>query len=174
MAEVVFYTFISLLLLLIFLGFFFQSSSPKPQHHQPLTIEHFLPVHHREFEELKHRLAEYDAMLQRIQAGRRDAALAYLGALRNDFMRVQELLNRAAKFLPEVTLEEESERIWVGLKFRFQYRLARLQILLGSVPAVRLKALTSNVCLMANWADKALNEIARQHGLRVLESDLNT
>ena len=174
MAELILYTLLALLLLLVSLGFFFRSSSPRLEHNQPLTIDDFLPVHDREFEELEHRLAEYNAVLQRIQDERRDAAVAYLEALRGDFRRVQQLLNHAAKFLPEVTLEGESERIWLGLKFRFEYRLARLQILLGFVPPARLKALTWKVRLLANWADKALNEIAREHGLCVLKSDLNT
>jgi hypothetical protein len=165
---------LALLLLLVSLGFFFRSSSPRPEHNQPLTIDDFLPVHHREFEELERRLAEYNAVLQRIQAERRDAALAYLEALRGDFRGVQQLLNHAAKFLPELTLEGEGERIWLGLKFRFEYRLARLQILLGFVPPARLKALTWKVRLLAHCADRALNEIAREHGLRVLKSDLNT
>ncbi len=174
MAELLIFTLIPLLLLAISLRFFLRSARNKPPGNQALSIEEFLPVHHDQFEEVERRLSEYEAVLKRTLAERRECALAYLQALRGDFERVARLLNHAAKFLPELTLEGESERLWVGLRFRLECRLVRLQILLGYVPAARLKALTCSVRLLARRADQALNEIAREHGLRVLQSDLNT
>jgi hypothetical protein len=147
-------------------------NSRKGSHHT-LTINDFLPVHHHQFEEVDRRLAEYEEMLRRIQSERRDVALRYLAQLRADFERVAQLLNRAAKFLPEITLDGESERFWVSAKFRVEYRLVQLQIRLGVVPAGHLRALTAKVRFLAHSADQCLNEIAREHGLPVLESDLN-
>ena len=97
----------------------------------------------------------------------------YLAELRGDFERVEQLLNHAAKFLPEITVRGESERFWVGVKFRVQYRLVELQVRFGIVPARRLKTLTTEVRFLARSADVFLKEIAQKQSLGALESDLN-
>jgi hypothetical protein len=174
MAELVFYVLIFVLLVVASIWALIPRAKARIKGSQQLKIDDFLPIHHREFEDVDRRLSEYDALLQRIQSERREVVLRYLESLRHDFLRVDQLLNRAAKFLPELTLEGESERFWLGIKFRFQYRLARLQMALGLVPAIRLKALTQKVRILATWADKAVAEIAHEHGLRVLQSDLDS
>jgi hypothetical protein len=89
------------------------------------------------------------------------------------FLRVEQLLNRAAKFLPEVTVQGESRRVWVGLKFRFGYWMARQQIVLGLDVATRLKNLAQKLQTLSDCADAALSQVAREYGLPVLQSDLN-
>lgn len=138
-----------------------------------IRIDDLLPVHCHHFEEVDRRLAEYEEVLKGIQFERREFALVYLAELRGDFERVEELLDHAAKFLPEITVRGESERLWVGVKFRVQYRLVALQVRCGIVPARHIKALTAKVRFLARSADLFLNAIARKHGLGVLESDLN-
>ena len=174
MAELVFYALIFVLLVVASMWALFPRSQSRQGASQQPKIDDFLPIHHRGFEDVDRRLSEYDALLRRIQSERREVVLQYLESLRNDFLRVDQLLNRAAKFLPELTLDGESERFWIGVKFRFQYRLARLQMALGLVPISRLRALTQKVRILATWADKALAEIAYEHGLRVLQADLNS
>jgi hypothetical protein len=173
MAHLVFYVSVCIFLMLALLKLLLQSPRRSDHQSQTLTINDFLPVHHHAFEEVDLRLSEYEEMLKKIQTERREFALTYLNAIRDDFERVIKLLNRAAKFLPELTLEGESERLTVRLKFRLQWRLAYTQILFGHVPAARLRALTSKVGLLAQRADYALNTIAREHGLGVLQLDLN-
>jgi len=133
----------------------------------------FLPIHHHHFEEVDRRLAEYEETLRKVESDRRDVALKYLAHLRTDFENVARLLKLAAKFVPEITLRGEIERFWVCFRFRIEYRLVQLQVRLGVIPTVRLKVLTARVRLLAGSADQFLNDIARQHGLRVLQSDLN-
>lgn len=174
MAELVLYALIFVLMLVALIWAILPRSPSSSANSQQLTINDFLPIHHREFEDVDRRLSEYDALLQRIQSERREVVLQYLESLRDDFRRVDQLLNRAAKFLPELTLEGESERFWIGARFRFHYRIAKLQMTLGFVPAGQLKTLTRKVRTLAAFADKALGEIAREHGLRVLQSDLNS
>jgi len=171
--ELIFYVLISLVLLLLSLKLFFQDSKPKPENSRVLTIAALLPVHHHEFEEVERRLCEYDALLQRIHSERREVALGYLDALRNDFLRVERLLNHAAKFLPDITLQGEGERLWVGIRFQVEYRIARLWARLGFVPAVQMKFLTRQVRLLTQRADEALELVARESGLPSLQSDLN-
>jgi hypothetical protein len=138
-----------------------------------IRIDDLLPVHYRHFEEVDRRLAEYEDVLRGIQLERREFTLVYLAELRGDFERVEHLLNYAAKFLPEITVRGESARFWVGVKFRVQYRLVKLQVRFGIVPALRLKALTANVRFLARSADIFLKEIAQKQSLGALESDLN-
>ena len=138
-----------------------------------VRIDDLLPVHYRNFEEVDRRLAEYEEVLRGIQFEQREFALVYLAELRGDFERVEQLLNHAAKFLPEITVRGESERFWVGVKFRAQYRLVELQVRFGIVPARRLKTLTSEVRFLARSADLFLKEIAQKQSLGALESDLN-
>jgi hypothetical protein len=171
MASLIFFISVPALLIAALVALLWRNSRKRPPH--TLTINDFLPIHHHQFEEVDRRLAEYEELLRKIQSERREFALKYLAELRADFEKVTELLNRAAKFLPEITLSGERERFWVGVKFRAEYRLVQLQIWFGLVPAEHLKALTAKVRLLAHSADGFLNEIAREHGLPVLESDLN-
>lgn len=171
MTSLIFFLLLPVLLIAALVALLWKSSRKKPP--QTLSINDFLPVHHHQFEEVDRRLTEYEEMLRKIQTERREFALKYLAQLRADFEKVTELLNRAAKFLPEITLSGEADRFWVAVKFRVEYRFVQLQILFGLVPADRLKALTAKVRVLAHAADRFLNEIAREHGLPVLESDLN-
>jgi hypothetical protein len=63
--------------------------------------------------------------------------------------------------------------VWVALKFRFGYRIARQQIIFGLDVAARLKDLAQKLQTLSDWADATLSEVAREHGLPVLQSDLN-
>jgi len=163
---------VSLLVALLFVAFRRRRRTGTSDHQ--LTINDFLPSHHLHFQEVQGRLAEYNAMLRKVEALRRDTAIAFVEAIRGDFFRLQHLLTRAAKFIPELTLQGESHRFWIGMKFRLECRLARLQILFGLDATGCLEALTAKVRLLTDCADKALNEVARHQGLRDLESDLNS
>jgi len=163
---------VSLLLVLLFATF--QRPRRPETNHRQLTINDFLPTHHLQSDEIQGRLAEYNAMLHKIEALRRDTAISFVEAIRRDFFRLQHLLTRAAKFIPELTLEGEAHRFWIGINFRLECRLAQLQILLGVDANSRLKALAAKVRLLADCADRTLNEVARHQGLPALESDLNS
>ncbi len=171
MASLLIFVPITLLLLVGLAALLWRDSRPKPTH--TLKINDFLPVHHQHFEDVDRRLSEYEEMLSRIQSERRELAFEYLAELRADFEQVTYLLNRAAKFLPELTLTGESSRVRVAIWFLVQYHLARLQIRLGIIPTGRLATLTTKVRFLARVADQFLNVIAQEHGLPILESDLN-
>jgi hypothetical protein len=171
--ELVFYIFVPALLLLLAGKLLW----PKPERNTgsaaPSNISEFLPVHHREFPDVERQLSEYREISLKARKERRAASLTYLESLRADFLRVERLLNRAAKFLPEVTLQGESRRLWVGLRFRYGYWIARQQIIFGLDVATRLKDLAQKLQTLSDWADAALNQVAREYGLPVLQSDLN-
>lgn len=124
------------------------------------------------FEEVERRLADYENTLERINVERRELALSYLAELQADFEEVTFLSNRAAKFLPELTVAGESHRAALAFRFQTQCAIARLQIGFGVIPAMRLSALTDKVRSLAQIADEFLSVIAQERGLPVLESDL--
>lgn len=171
-AFVINISLVSLLLVLLFATF--QRPRRPETNHRQLTINDFLPTHYLRSDEIQARLAEHSAMLQKIEALRRDTAISFVEGIRRDFFRLQHLLTRAAKFIPELTLEGEAHRFWIGINFRLECRLAQLQILLGVDANSRLKALAAKVRLLADCADRTLNEVARHQGLPALESDLNS
>jgi hypothetical protein len=171
MGSLVFFAVLSVFLLLGLLILALKLS--RRESRLAIRINDLLPVHYRHFEEVDRRLAEYEEVLRGIQCERREFALVYLAELRGDFERVEQLLNHAAKFLPEITVRGESKRFWIGVKFRIQYRLVELQVRFGAVPAWHLKAMTANVRFLARSADVFLKEIAQKQGLGALESDLN-
>jgi hypothetical protein len=171
--ELVFYILVPVLLLVLGAKLLWPRAESRPTAAPPSNISEFLPVHHREFADVERRLAEYGEIGRKVRAERRAAALAYLESLREDFLRVERLLNRAAKFLPEVTMKGESDRVRVGLKFRIGYWIARQQIIFGFDGAARLKDLTQKIQTLSDWADTALDQVAREYGLPVLQSDLN-
>lgn len=174
MAEILAYIFAPVLLLAITLWLTLGNFGPTRKDNLPRTIEDCLVSDQQLLDDTEHRIAEYDTMLQQIQAERRDAAISYLEAVRNDYLRVEHLLTRAARFLPELTVKGETARLVLGIRFRFEYRLARLQVRLGFLPADGLKALAAQLRLTAAWADVVLNEISRERGLPVLEADLKS
>ena len=174
MAEILAYIFVPVLLLAFTLWLIFGNFGLTQNDNCPRAIEDCVVIDQQLLDDTEHRLAEYDTMLQRIRAERRDATMGYLQAVRDDYLRVEHLLKRAAKFLPELTVKGETARLVLGIRFRFEYRLARLQVRLGFLPTSGLKALAAELRLAAAWADDMLNEISHERGLPVLESDLKS
>jgi hypothetical protein len=171
--ELLFYIVVPAILLVLAGKLLWPKSETKAAPEHPANISEFLPIHHREFPDVERRLSEYGEISRKAHSERRAASLAYLESLRADFLRVEQLLNRAAKFLPEVTVQGESRRVWVGLNFRFGYWMARQQIVLGLDVATRLKNLAQKLQTLSDCADAALSQVAREYGLPVLQSDLN-
>lgn len=175
MAEIVAYIITPPLLLIAVFCLCFPNAIRKARTPKnPLTVQDCLNIDEALLDRAECRLAEYDSMLQRIKAEQQDTVIAYLDAVRDDYLRVEHLLNRSARFVPELTISEEAARFFLGIKFRLGYRLARLEIRFGFLPAAGLKALTAKLQLAAGWAGQALNEVSREHGLPVLESDLKS
>src|ERR1700677_3132395 len=154
--ELIFYIVVPVILLVLAVKLLWPKADAKPTPQHLSSISEFLPIHHREFPDVARRLSEYGEISRKAHTERRAASLAYLESLRTDFLRVEQLLNRAAKFLPEVTVQGESQRVWVGLKFRFGYWIARQQIIFGLDVAARLKHLAQSLQTLSDWADATL------------------
>ena len=173
MGELVFAFVVGLLLISWSLRAVYRTWHPRPQPKLTFGIKDFYPIHHREYEAVEERLAEYEDILRRVGAEHRTASLRYLDAIRDDFLRVEKLLNHGAKFMPELTFEGEARRAWLSIQYRLEFKFARLKIRCGIHATGQLRSLTQKVRLMARMADELLNQVAREQGLPVLENDLN-
>lgn len=172
MGELVFALVVGLLLISWSIRALYRLWRPRPQPKQTFGIQDFYPIHHREYEAVQESLAEYEAILRRVSAEHRATSLKYLDAVRDDFLRVEKLLNHGAKFMPELTFEGEVRRAWVSIQYRLEFKLARLKVRCGISATGQLRSLTQKVRLMARMADELLNQVAREQGLPVLENDL--
>ena len=84
MGEMVFAIVVGLLLISWSLISLYRMWHPRPQQRLTFGIKDFYPIHHREYEAVEERLAEYEAILQRVGAEHRTTALRYLDAVRDD------------------------------------------------------------------------------------------
>src|SRR5216684_1282477 len=169
MGEMVFAIVVGVLLVSWSLVTLYQMWRPRPQRKLAFGIQGFYPIHHREYEAVEERLAECEATLQQVGAEYRTTALRYLDSVRDDFLRVEKLLNHGAKFLPELSLEQEVRRAWLSIQYRIEFQLARFKVRCGIKAISQLKSLTEKVRLMARMADDLLDQIAREQGLPALE-----
>jgi hypothetical protein len=173
MGELVFAVVVGVLLISWSIRALYRLWRPQPRPKVTFGIKDFYPVHHREYEAVEERLAEYEDILRRVGAEHRATSLRYLDAVRDDFLRVERLLNYGAKFMPELTFEGELRRAWLSIHYRLEFKLARLKVRCGINATGQLRSLTQKVRLMARMADDLLNQVAREQGLPVLENDLN-
>jgi hypothetical protein len=173
MGELVFAVVVGLLLISWSIRALYRVWRPKPQPKVMFGIRDLYPIHHREYEAVKERLAEYEDILRRVAAEHRATSLKYLDAVRDDFLRVERLLNHGAKFMPELTIQGELRRAWLSIHYRLEFKLARLRVRCGINATGQLRSLTQKVRLMARMADDLLNQVAREQGLPVLENDLH-
>src|ERR1700687_728937 len=173
MGELVFALVVGVLLVSWSIRALYRTWRPRLQRKQTFGIQDFYPIHHREYEAVEERLAEYEDIVRRVGAEHRTTSLRYLDAVRDDFLRVEKLLNHGAKFMPELTFEGEARRAWLSIQYRLEFKFARLKVRCGINASGQLRSLTQKVRLMAHMADELLNQVAREQGLPVLENDLN-
>jgi hypothetical protein len=137
------------------------------------NVIELMPEHDQDFATVSSDLKQYEQLLRRVQRARRDAAIAYLDDLLNDFVRVQRLLNHAAKFVPDLSPADELNRFARGIWFPVEVRLVRLSVQCGWTPVARLGAMTREVSKLADWANTVLARVATGPGLPGLRADLN-
>jgi hypothetical protein len=173
MGELVFGLVVGILLISWSFRVAYRMGRPHPRRKQTFGIQDFYPTHHWGYEAVEERLAECEEILRRVGADHRATTLGYLDAVRDDFQRVEKLLNHGVKFMLELTFESELRRAWLSIHYRFEFKLARFKVRCGIDATGQLRSLTQRVRLMARMADDLVNQVAREQGLPVLENDLN-
>lgn len=122
-------------------------------------IEELFPLHCRHFPGVRQALSPIDLaylkkrtsprILRRVRADRRAVAFAFLAGLKQDFTRLERLGRTVASLAPHVSRKQETERLWLGLRFRIFYGLVWLRVATGSVSVPQLARLTDMVGSMA-------------------------
>jgi hypothetical protein len=91
---------------------------------------------------------------------RRAVARRFLEGLREDFSSLASLGRMIAALSPEVSREQETERLVLSLKFQLLYGLVWLRLAAGNIPVQQLETLTGLVGRLAKRMDEAMVEIS--------------
>jgi hypothetical protein len=91
---------------------------------------------------------------------RRAVARHFLQGLHEDFSNLARLGRIIAALSPEVSREQETERLILSLKFQMLYALVWLRLSTGNLPLQQLEHLTGLVGRLATRMDEAMAEIS--------------
>jgi hypothetical protein len=91
---------------------------------------------------------------------RRSVARRFLKGLHEDFSNLARLGRIIAALSPEVSSEQETERLFLSLKFQMLYALVWLRLSTGNLPIQQLEHLTGLVGRLATRMDEAMAEIS--------------
>jgi hypothetical protein len=90
---------------------------------------------------------------------RRAVARGFLKGLHEDFSNLARLGRIIAALSPEVSREQETERLILSLKFQILYSFVWLRLSTGNLPLEQLGNLTEMVGRLAKHMDEAMAEI---------------
>jgi len=91
---------------------------------------------------------------------RRAVARRFLKGLHEDFSNLTRLGRIIAALSPEVSRQQETERLILSLKFQILYTLVWLRLSTGNLPLQQLEHLTGLVGRLATRLDAAMTEIS--------------
>jgi uncharacterized membrane protein len=91
---------------------------------------------------------------------RRAVARGFLKGLHEDFSNLAKLGRMIAALSPEVSHEQETERLILSLKFQILYSLVWLRLSTGNLPLQQLEHLTGLVGRLATRMDEAMAKIS--------------
>ena len=93
---------------------------------------------------------------------RRAVALQFLKGLHEDFSNLARLGRVIAALSPEVSREQETERLLLSWKFQMLYALVWLRLSSGNLPLEQIEQLTGLVGRLATRMNEAITEISAQ------------
>jgi hypothetical protein len=91
---------------------------------------------------------------------RRAVALRFLEGLHEDFSNLAKLGRIIAALSPEVSREQETQRLILSVKFQLLYTLVRLRLSAGNLPIEQIEHLTGLVSRLATRMDEAMGQIS--------------
>jgi hypothetical protein len=91
---------------------------------------------------------------------RRAVARGFLKGLHEDFSNLARLGRTIAALSPEVSREQETERLILSLKFQILYSLVWLRLSAGNLPLDQLEHLTGLVGRLATRMDAAMAQVS--------------
>jgi hypothetical protein len=138
----------------------------------PSNVKEALPaaMHYMYFRQIRQALSAADArylletapphVAKQALRERRAVARGFLKGLHEDFSNLARLGRIIAALSPEVSREQETERLILGLKFQMLYALVWLRLSTGNLPLQQLEHLTGLVGRLATRMDEAMTEIS--------------
>ena len=133
--------------------------------------EQFFPTHCRFFPQVQQALSTADEtflasrgsplLVRKWQSARKQAVLAFLDALGEDFSRLDRLARTIARMAPEIDRQREAELFWLGVRFSLLSRLVRLRLRLGRTPREELKKLADLIGALGAEMDLAAGALVR-------------
>ena len=140
----------------------------------PFSLPEFgaLPVakHYGYFSQIRQALSESDAeylsesappeVARRALRERRAVARGFLKGLHEDFSNLARLGRLVAAMSPEISREQETERLLLSLKFQLLYGLVWMRLYTGNLPIQQLEHLTGLVGRLATRMDTAMAQIS--------------
>jgi len=174
MTEMLIFAVVALLLLFALLWLSREIRAPRPIRagSKQLAIEDLFPLHCRHFPQVMQALSPSDTdyliarvsskTRRRVLAERRVVVRQFLGGLREDFRRLDQLGRSIAAYSPEVSHAREAERIWLALRFALLCRRVELRLLFHTVSLPLLKQVADMVGAQAAQLEAAM---ARLEGL---------
>ncbi len=127
------------------------------------------PKHYLYFPQIRQALSAADArylmesappqVAKQALRERRAVARRFLRGLHEDFSNLARLGRVVAALSPEVSREQETERLMLSLKFQMLYSLVWLRLATGNLPLQQLEHLTGLVGRLASRMDEAMAEI---------------
>jgi len=125
-----------------------------------------------DFDFLRQRASE--KVQRRVRRERRGVALAYLAAVRGDFLSLLRMARVIAVLSPEVAAVQEFDRLRLTAKFNWQYQLIRWKLLAGFATLPQLDGLSNLVSGLSVRMEAAMKELGERAALAAeLASSLN-
>ena len=137
----------------------------------PANVNNALPSakHYGYFPQIRQALSVADSIYLRENAPphvarqalreRRAVARGFLEGLHEDFSNLARLARMIAALSPEVSREQETERLILSLKFQVLYSLVWLRLSAGNLPLDQLEHLTGLVGRLATRMDAAMAQV---------------
>ena len=110
---------------------------------------------------------------QGLTSARRRTLKKLLVGLNEDFSRLDRLMCTVAALAPEVEGRQETERLWLWMRFRLHYGLARLSLMVGRLSQPELTSICKLFDRLTIRTQVAL-EALEHSSLRPLRSKLGT
>jgi hypothetical protein len=172
--SLIFYSFFGLIGLLLIV-FAWSVRSPRPPASSSSRVglpdecgrRHmtYLPQIRQAFAEMDYDFLSKNAsrkVLQRVRQERRRVALAYLGALREDFRSLLRMAQVIASLAPELAAMHEFERLRLTAKFAWQCQMIRGRLLVGIAPVPQLDGLSDLVSALSVRMEAAMKELGER------------
>ena len=131
-----------------------------------LRLANTLPRHYRYLPQVRQAMSAIDAkylndkaspaVARRALQERRAIARHFLAGLLEDFSSLERLARTVAALSPEISREQETARLILGLKFRVLYAWVWLRLSTGLAPLEQIGQLTNLVGILATRMEGAM------------------